>query len=236
MTEPRTALLFDLDGTLVDTIELIMRSMEYAFEDFQGPRPSRERWLLGLGITLRKQLAEWARTPEELDWLIARYRIYQGEYHDELTTPYPGVADVLASLRAQGHPMAIVTSKFHATAGKALRHVALDAHFDVVIGGDSIANPKPHPEPVLKALTDLGVSASRAMFVGDSPHDINAGNAAGVATVAALWGPFSRAQVDAAGPSYTLESIAKLPALVVEHEARAQREGKSDAGRNGRVA
>lgn len=214
MPQRPAALLFDLDGTLVDTIELIMRSMEFAFEDFDGRRPTRAEWLEGLGITLRTQLAGWARSLDELDWLIARYRIYQTEHHDRMTVAYPGVTAALADLHRAGHPMAIVTSKFYALANRVLRHVEIAAYFSAVIGGDSIENPKPHPEPVLKALTELGVASDHAFFVGDSPHDMRAGNAAGVATVAALWGPFSREQLVPANPGHWLESIGALSGLV----------------------
>lgn len=209
-----TALLFDLDGTLVDTIELIMQSMEFAFADFDGPRPSRELWLEGLGIPLRTQLAAHARTAEQLEWMIARYRLFQGEHHDHMTLLYPGVREVLAELRAAGHPMAIVTSKFHAGAVKALTHVACIEHFDAIIGGDSAEFAKPHPEPVRLALRRLGREPDNAIMIGDSPHDIRAGNAAGVQTAAVLWGPFTRAQLRAAEPTYWLESISELPALV----------------------
>lgn len=212
-TKP-TALLFDLDGTLVDTIELIMQSMEFAFADFDGRRPSREEWLLGLGIPLRTQLAAHARSAEELDWMIARYRLFQGEHHDHMTLLYPGVADVLGGLRKSGHPMAVVTSKFYAGAVKALTHVAQIEHFGAIIGGDSVEFAKPHPDPVRLALSKLGAQPERALMIGDSPHDIAAGNAAGVETVAVLWGPFSRAQLEEAKPTHWLATIADLPALV----------------------
>lgn len=213
MTERPIAILFDLDGTLVDTIELIMQSMEFAFAEFTGRRPTREEWLRGLGIPLRKQLTEHARSSEELDVLIARYRLFQGEHHDAMTSAYPGVADVLESLGKRGHPMGLVTSKYYATAKKALVHSGIAAHISVVIGADSTPNQKPHPEPVLTAVAHLKTEPRRAVFVGDSPHDIHAGNAAGVATVAATWGPFPRAELEAARPTYWLESIEGLPAL-----------------------
>jgi pyrophosphatase PpaX len=214
MESQPAALLFDLDGTLVDTIDLIMESMEFAFKDFQGPKPTRDKWLLGLGITLRTQLADYARSPEEIDWLIARYRIYQGEHHDRGTVPYAGVREVLDELYAAGHPMAIVTSKYYAGAHKALVHVGFTKYFSSVVGGDSVVNPKPNPEPVFKALSELDASAGHAYFVGDSPHDINAGNAAGVKTVAATWGPFSKAQIAAARPTHWLTRFSELPGLV----------------------
>jgi pyrophosphatase PpaX len=210
MPQRPAALLFDLDGTLVDTIELIMRSMEFAFADFNGPRPTRGEWLEGLGITLRVQMATWARTPEEFDWLIARYRLFQGEHQEQMTAPYPRVPETLEKLHAAGHPMAIVTSKYFALANRVLADVEFTGYFDVVIGGDSIDNPKPHPDPVLKALRGLGVSAGRALMIGDSPHDIRAGNAAGVGTVAALWGPFSKGQLEPAFPTHWLGDITGL--------------------------
>ena len=216
MTNPAkpAALLFDLDGTLVDTIELIMQSMEFAFADFDGPRPTREEWLMGLGIPLRTQLAAHARSAEQLEWMIARYRVFQGEYHDRMTLLYPGVAEVLGGLRRAGHPMAIVTSKFHAGAVKALTHVAFIEHFDAIIGGDSAEFAKPHPEPVRLALRKLHARPENAIMIGESPHDIAAGNAAGVATAAVLWGPFSREQLIPANPTYWLNSISELPDLL----------------------
>jgi pyrophosphatase PpaX len=211
------AILFDLDGTLVDTIELIMQSMEFAFREFHGAHPTRAQWLEGLGITLRTQMEAWARTPEELDWLIARYRLYQGEHHERMTAPYDGVRSVLDELRASQHPMGIVTSKYHALAYRVLTHVRFIEYFDVIIGGDSIERPKPDPQPVVTALERLGAAPQRAMFVGDSPHDIRSGNAAGVATVAATWGPFSTEQLEVARPTYWLPAIQDLPGLIRRH-------------------
>lgn len=198
-----------------------MQSMEFAFEDFDGPLPTRELWLEGLGIPLRTQLAAHAKSSEQLEWMIARYRLFQGEHHDRMTLLYPGVAEVLASLRSAGHPMAIVTSKFHAGAVKALTHVACIEHFDVVIGGDSAEFAKPRPEPVLLALKRLGRDPGNALMIGDSPHDIRAGNAAGVETAAVLWGPFSRDQLVPASPTYWLSAIEDLPLLLAHKSEKA---------------
>jgi pyrophosphatase PpaX len=210
-------LLFDLDGTLVDTIELLCQSMEFAFDGFDGPRPSRPDWIAGIGTTLRSQIAAYARTPEELEWLVARYRVYQTEHFHAMTAPYPGVAEVIAELHSAGHPLALVTSKYHALALKVMDHVGFTPLFQVIVGGDSIANPKPHPEPVHFALSRLKALPGEAIFVGDSPHDIKSGNAAGVATAACLWGPFDRPTLAAVGPTHWLTSIYELPALAQAH-------------------
>ncbi len=216
MTRP-APLLFDLDGTLVDTIELLCQSMEFAFADYDGPRPTRDQWIAGIGTTLRSQLLAFSRESADLEWLIARYRIYQTEHFESMTAPYPGVTEVLTALHGAGHPLGVVTSKFHALARKVLDHVGYTPLFRVIVGGDSIENPKPHPEPVHFALAQLGASPAQTIFVGDSPHDIKSGNAAGVATAACLWGPFDRPTLAAAAPTHWLTSIYELPALARSH-------------------
>ncbi len=218
----RAPLLFDLDGTLVDTIELLCQSMEFAFDGHPGPRPSRTDWIAGIGTTLRSQVQPYTADQADLEWLIARYRVFQTEHFEAMTTPYPGVPEVLRALHEAGHPLGVVTSKSHALARKVLDHVGFTPLFSVVVGGDSIANPKPHPEPVQLALTTLGAHPQEAIFVGDSPHDIRSGNAAGVATAACLWGPFDRATLFSAGPTHWLTSIYELPALARTHPARAE--------------
>jgi pyrophosphatase PpaX len=97
--------------------------------------------------------------------------------------------------------------------------VGLGPHFDLIIGCDSCERHKPDPEPVLLALDRLAYAPSDAVFVGDSVHDIHAGNAAGVTTIAALWGPFSREDLRASRPGYFLERMADLPRLLSELQA-----------------
>jgi pyrophosphatase PpaX len=110
--------------------------------------------------------------------------------------------------------MALVTSKAGDIAARSLAHVGLERLMDAVISAESTKRNKPHPEPVLLACERLGVSPADALFVGDSPHDVEAGKAAGVRTVAALWGFFPRIELEAAGADYFLHDIAELPGLV----------------------
>lgn len=192
------AVLFDLDGTLIDTVELIVRSAQFAFADRAGPRPTEAEWISGLGTPLVTQFREWATDEEEVTRLVARYREFQMAHHDSLTRPYDGMRAALDALRAQGHTVAIVTSKLNALARRGLTCTGIDDHFTCIIGCDDCTRHKPDPEPVLLALDRLGVPAERAAFVGDSPFDMAAGNAAGVYSVGALWGPFARQQLEAA--------------------------------------
>jgi pyrophosphatase PpaX len=110
--------------------------------------------------------------------------------------------------------LAIVTSKASPIARQSLEFVGLDRYFPVLVGYDETTRHKPDPEPVRAALGRLGVSADNAVFVGDSPHDIRAGNGAGVMTVAALWGPFDRETLALAGPDHFIECLADLPGVL----------------------
>ena len=213
------AVLFDLDGTLIDTIELLLSSVRHAFQGRAGRVPTEAEWISGIGTPLVTQLRPYAATDEELEELVEGYRSYQREHHDQLTRCYDGVLDVVTTLREQGHPLAVVTSKGDEIARRSLDHVGLTPFMDTVVGCDSCTRHKPDPEPVCVALSRLGYRPEEALFLGDSPHDIASGNAAGVITVAALWGPFTRATLEAAAPDYYLDRIEELPGLVRGIEA-----------------
>jgi pyrophosphatase PpaX len=213
------AVLFDLDGTLVDTLELLLGAVRHAFHGRAGPAPTEEEWRAGIGTPLLRQLAPFAAGPDELQALVGGYRSYQHEHHDRLTRSYPGAAEAVAELRRRGHPVAVVTSKGDQIAHRTLRHVELGDAMHAVIGADSCTRHKPDPEPVRVALERLGYEPADALFVGDSPHDLLAGRAAGVITVAAEWGFFSRATLEAAGADHFLADVRDLPALVERIEA-----------------
>lgn len=191
------AVLFDLDGTLIDSVDLIVSSARYAFSDHDGPRPTDEEWITGLGTPLITQFREWARDEGEVARLVARYREYQLAHHDTLTRPYTGMRETLDTLRAASYQIGIVTSKLNALARRGLSCTGIDDCFDCIIGCDDTTKHKPDPEPVFVALERLAIGPSRAVFVGDSPYDMAAGNAAGVYSVGALWGPFARAHLEA---------------------------------------
>ena len=202
----RHALLFDLDGTLIDSIGLLLESMRFAFEGRERA-PTTEEWV-------RTQLAEWCDGEAEVEALVVRYRDYQTIHLPRLTTAYPGVLDMMQWARAQGHATALVTSKGRGMTGRSLEHVGLAGAFDAIVTFEETTRHKPLPDPVLLALERLALPASGALFVGDSPHDMHSGRAAGVRTAAAEWGPFSRAELAVAAPDYWMNSITQLPAIV----------------------
>jgi pyrophosphatase PpaX len=209
------ALLFDLDGTLVDSVDLILTSFRYAFRTHLGEAPPDEAWIAGIGTPLTTQIGSLIPDDPQLALdIAATYRAYQREHHDALLREFEGVRDTLALLHGLGHPTALVTSKMGDMAHRALTFTRLADLLDVVISADICARHKPDPEPVHMALRALDYPPNEALFVGDSPHDIVAGNAAGVVTVGALWGPFSRETLERARPSHLIEHIRDLPALL----------------------
>lgn len=204
------AVLFDLDGTLIDSITLILGSMRHAFAKCGRAVPSDDEWLTGVGIPLRTMFQRYGSDDVEIDRLIAAYREHQLANHDGLVRCYDEVPQTLAALQRAGHPLAVVTSKGDLLARRGLELVGIAGHFETIVSCDSCTRHKPHPEPVLTALERLGYEPDEALFVGDSVHDIEAGNAAGVETVAALWGPFSREQLALARPDRFIDRIGDL--------------------------
>lgn len=204
------AILFDLDGTLIDSVDLIVQSARHAFMACDEPVPSDAEWLADLGMPLTAMFGRFGASGDRLDRLIAGYREFQHANHDRLVQPYEAVDTTLERLHGEGIVLGIVTSKAEPMARRGLDLLGLGGRFETIVGLESCSNHKPHPEPVETALSRLGVAAADAVFVGDSPHDMNAGRAAGVITAAALWGPFSREQIAPSAPDWWLERITDL--------------------------
>jgi pyrophosphatase PpaX len=200
-----TTFLFDLDGTLIDSVELILRSYRHTLRAHRGYEPPDELWLKGLGTPIRVQLRQWTEDPAEIEAMAKTYSVYNLEHHDALVRPYDGIVSAVEKLQAHGKRLALVTSKVRGGAERGLRVAGLTAAFRVIIGADDVRNPKPHPEPVLRAIEQLGSTPAETVFIGDSRHDIESGQAAGVKTAAALWGPFDRAHLEDLEPDYWLD-------------------------------
>jgi pyrophosphatase PpaX len=214
MAEARPyAVLFDLDGTLIDSIALLLASMKHTFQG-RSRKPTDDEWIEGLGTPLPKQLTPYVESDEDRERLVNRYRTFQHENHDRLMSQYAGVIDTIALLYQRGHPLGVVTSKGNMMMERGLKFIGADDYIEVAIGYDSVHIHKPDPFPVRAALEKLEYQAAEAVFVGDSPHDIKSGNDAGVITIAALWGPFRRDQLEPYNPTYFLDDIKDLPPLL----------------------
>jgi pyrophosphatase PpaX len=213
-------ILFDLDGTLIDSVRLILDSYHHTLAQHGIPARTDEDWLKGVGTPLAVQFAEWRDLPEKLEALIATYREYNLKHHDRMVTVYPGVVEAVREIKARGRQTGLVTSKNRQGALRGLKLVGLEALMDVLVCADEVTNPKPHPEPVEKAVALLGADPATTLYVGDSVHDMHSGRAAGVRTAAALWGPFGREYLEGASPDYWLEAPGELVKLVTEVKSK----------------
>jgi pyrophosphatase PpaX len=206
--------LFDLDGTLIDSIRLILESYHHTLRELGFPPRSDEHWLAGVGTPLRAQFADWSHDADLLEAMVATYRDYNLAHHDRMVTVYPGVGDMLRRLSDARLKLALVTSKNRQGALRGLQLTGLADYFEVLVCVDDVQHPKPHPEPVERALALLGAERREAVFIGDSIHDMHAGRAAGVATAAALWGPFGREHLEPTAPDHWLTTPHEVVELV----------------------
>jgi len=213
MAKPQI-ILFDLDGTLIDSVRLILDSYHHTMRTHGLPARTDDDWLEGLGTPLAVQFADWGSDPETLQGLIATYRTYNLEHHDRMVTVYPGIVEAVQSIRSAGIRTGLVTSKNRQGALRGLRLAKLETMMDVLVCADEVQNPKPHPEQVEKAVKLLGGITRETIYVGDSIHDMQSGRAAGVLTAAALWGPFGRSHLNGAAPDFWLEEPEDLRTLL----------------------
>lgn len=211
---PIRAVLFDFDGTLADTTGLIMDCYRHTMRAHLGEVPPDEEWLRGFGTPLEVQIARFARSAEEAGRMLETYREHQLLHYAALLRPFAGAVETVAELERRGFGLAIVTSRHRESTLRGMDLCGLVRHFPVIVTPEDVSSPKPHPEPVLVALERLGVDAAEAVFVGDSPHDVAAGRAAGTRTAGALWGPFPRAALEAEGPDWLLEAPGKVLRVV----------------------
>ncbi len=201
------AALFDFDGTLVDTTELIYQSMRHATGEILGREIPRETLLANVGQPLPRQME--IIDAERAEALLESYRLHNHEHHDALIGEFPGVEDALGRLRAAGVRVAVVTSKRRFSVEMALKSFpGLGEVVDRFVTMEDTTEHKPHPQPLLKGLEFLGdVPPEEAAYVGDSPFDVAAAKAAGVTSVAVSWGAFSEDTLREAEPDHLVEDV-----------------------------
>ena len=207
----KDALLLDLDGTVLDTHALILSSWRHVRERF-ALEVDDDRFRRGMGRPLLEVLGAFSASPAHAEEMVAAYRAHNAEIHDAMVRPFEGIREALTELRARGVKLAIVTSKSRAFAERGLR--VTDLAFDALVSPSEVVRPKPAAEPVELALRLLGVARDRAVMVGDSPHDLEAGRAAGVETAAVAWGAFSLEELAPCAPDQVLRHPSELLGLV----------------------
>ena len=197
------AALFDFDGTLVDTTDLIYQSMRHATGEVLGREISRDVLMANVGQPLPRQME--LLSAEHAEALLDSYRLHNEENHDALIKEFPGVEESLAPLKAAGGRVGVVTFSVDMALKK---FPGLGDVVDEWVTMEDTTEHKPRPEPLLKGLELLGnVPREQAAYVGDSPFDVAAAKAAGVESVAVSWGAFSEDALRAAEPDHLVPDL-----------------------------
>lgn len=217
------ALLFDLDGTLLDTWDLIWRCFRATFRHYLGRELTKEEFLPIFGQPLFQQMAHFGG--EQAEEMVRFYRQCYAAWQREGTRAFPGVVDTLKQLRHRGYRLAAVTSKGRDRALQGLKTAGLDSLLPVVVAVEDVTHPKPHPEPVEKTARRLDVAVSECLVVGDSPVDIQAGKAAGAQTAAVRWTFYPWNQVIKEQPDYTLQTISDLLVILANGRQKTSKNG-----------
>ena len=209
------AVLFDLDGTLLDTYQLILDSMRYTIRTELGLEYSDEQLMAKVGQPLAVQMTDFAPDPRVADVLVETYREYNETLHDKVVRAFDGIPEVLAALKGVGLALGVVTSKRHELAQRGLDITGLSQYLDFVVGPDDWPEFKPAPGSVLYGCRLAGCDPRECVYVGDSPFDIQAGNGAGCFTIAALWGMFPEETLRGQAPSFVCAQPTDILSLLV---------------------
>ena len=206
---PIRAVLYDNDGTLVDTHDLILASMRHTTKTVLGRDFPEEVLMRGVGTPLDSQLLELADGDQQLGAELARvYREHNHAIHDQSISLFPGVADGLRALQAAGLKQGVVTAKRHQLAQHGLQIMGVWDNLSCLVGADDCPKSKPDPAPIAMAAELVGCVPEECIYLGDSPYDMQAGIAAGCTTVAALWGMFPADLLESYHPARAFESFA----------------------------
>lgn len=200
------AVLFDLDGTLINTNELIIESFEHTFEILKNEYPDRNEIISWFGEPLFVTMSKFF---DNVDEAVDVYRKFNLKYHDERISIYDNTQKMLGELNKRGCKAGIVTSKNKSTALRALELLEIKDYFNVIVTSDDVKNHKPHKEPVLSACNSLSVSPEEALMVGDSIYDIISGRDAGSKTCGVLYS-FMKDKILEMNADYYIENLIEI--------------------------
>lgn len=210
-------IIFDFDGTLADTRELIIRTNQEAMKAMNYPVRDEEAIRKTIGLPL----AEGIRTlfpelPEEAipEWCTTYRRIFDGLKTRYVPVLFPEVKETLEGLHAKGYVLTVASSRHSSSLNAFLQDLGIAPCFQYVLGADNVAKAKPDPEPVLQTLRDMGYPAEEALVVGDMPVDILMGSRAGAKTAGVTFGNSNRVELQAAGATYVLDHFSELKSLL----------------------
>lgn len=218
----RNVVLFDLDGTVLDTYSAILDSLRYATEKVLGASLPDAELTSKVGQPLVTQMKTFAEDhgygQDVADELTRVYRAYNEKDLDARISYFEGIPEALAALQAAGYRLAVVTSKRHGLAQASVEHFGLmPKYFERLNGAEDSVCHKPDPDPLIQMAKDLGVSVDQCIYVGDSPYDLHAAYAAGMPSIGVTWGKFFvREVLEPEHPAVIIDAPDQLPAAVKE--------------------
>ncbi|MFB0847043.1 pyrophosphatase PpaX [Paenibacillus oleatilyticus] len=205
--------LFDLDGTIVDTNELIIQSFLHTFEGITAEPVTREHIVPNMGRPLIEQMVFFSGR-EQVDDLVQKYRAFNIAHHDELVREFPYVRETVAKLHAAGVKLGVVTSKIRQTTEMGLKLTGLYDYFDTIVTVDDVGKAKPDPEGIHKAVRELAGDLSSALMVGDSHYDIEAAHNAGIPSVAVAWSLKGTEYLKQYNPTHIIQDMRDIVPIV----------------------
>lgn len=212
----KPVVLFDLDGTLVDTKELIFASFEHTFQKYLPTHTlTKEELTSFLGPTLKDSFLRYFKE-EQIDEIIAYYRAFNHEHHDEYVKGFEGAKETLAYLKDNGYSIGVVSNKVEHTIKMGLEAFALDPYVEVIVGAEDLEHPKPSPEGLLLACQKLYHNHDDVIYVGDSPSDIEACKNMAAFSVAAAFDQEREAELIATKPCFIIHTLTELIELLKE--------------------
>ncbi|MGE5678194.1 MAG: HAD family hydrolase [Pseudomonadota bacterium] len=210
------AIIFDLDGTLLNTLDDLADSVNYALRQFDFPERSLEevRFFVGNGVrNLMRQAVPNGFDNPQFEGCLNNFREHYSKNLNNRTKPYEGIMELLSELHRRNHKMAIVSNKFD----RAVKELAREFFSDfipVAIGESGGVRKKPEPDCVFEALEELGTEASHAVYVGDSEVDIETAGNAGIPCIGVTWGFRSRELLIENGAKHIIDTPMELIKLL----------------------
>ncbi|MDD2360350.1 MAG: HAD-IA family hydrolase [Syntrophaceticus schinkii] len=205
------AILFDLDGTLIDSIPLIRLSFEHTFKHLGLPWGQGEV-LNTIGLPLRDVAKHYA--PENYEEFLAVYAEFQVKTQEKLLKPFPEAKRTLNHIQEKGYRTGVVTSKRRKATRESLSLTGLDKYLEVVVAVEDAGRPKPNPDSILKALEQLDIPPAKGVYIGDSIYDIITGKNAGVATIGVTWGIAAKDDLKKQQPDFLVDSWKELRSAI----------------------
>jgi HAD superfamily hydrolase (TIGR01509 family) len=202
------AIIFDRDGTLFDSLDVILQAFDHAIEPYAVKRPTKEEWFAAFGPAEKDVIGKYVPL-EHKQAAFRRFFEYYRNNFDRIGL-YPGMRELLVELKANGAKLMLFTGGGNVSTWFCLEQTGILHLFDEIVCGEDVHHPKPHPEGILKLMKEQGVKPHETVVVGDSGSDMEAGHAAGAVTAWLCWSENAQFSQLNVAPDFTCRSVQEL--------------------------